>query len=377
MWLVWLIIVSLVAVLINQILLLILLGISIAIWIPKFQRLVTEKLKIKLEKKSKIVISVICIILFIVILMSMGESNNVNCKGYCIFIGNTCCLDVNQNYICDTEEKTKKESYWNSQSNEEDIISNENDKTVTEDLDKDTKLREEKSEVVKRKVTRKLNQSLHLNEKFKEEASNQKQDNVSISEPQINSNYSNLGLIVTYVVDGDTFELSTGQRVRLICIDTPERGNKYYREAKDYLEDLVLNKEVSLIKDVSETDRYNRLLRYVYVGDTFVNYKLVESGNAKVYRYAPDTSKCDELEEAEFKAKNDGLGIWNQENQATITPSSLQTSSDYDCSSNKYSCGDFRTYKEAQAVYEVCGGLQNDVHKLDRNKDGKACESLP
>ena len=85
---------------------------------------------------------------------------------------------------------------------------------------------------------------------------------------------------VTYVVDRDTFELGTGQRVRLFCIDTPERRDYYYKEARYYLKSLVLNKKADLIKDVSETGRYGRLLRYVYVGD-ILNYELVKRGLAE------------------------------------------------------------------------------------------------
>ena len=90
------------------------------------------------------------------------------------------------------------------------------------------------------------------------------------------STSENSKFMVTYVVDGDTLELNTADRVRLICIDTPEKGEYYYPEAKDYLVDLTLNEKVTLIKDISETDKYGRLLRYVYVGDKFVNYELVE-----------------------------------------------------------------------------------------------------
>lgn len=47
------------------------------------------------------------------------------------------------------------------------------------------------------------------------------------------------------------------------------------------------------------------------------------------------------------------------------------------CSRNAYNCTDFKTKKEAQEVYDQCGGVGNDVHKLDKNKDGTACDSLP
>jgi len=47
------------------------------------------------------------------------------------------------------------------------------------------------------------------------------------------------------------------------------------------------------------------------------------------------------------------------------------------CSLNAYNCGDFSTHAEAQAVYEECGGVSNDIHQLDKDKDGSACETLP
>jgi len=49
----------------------------------------------------------------------------------------------------------------------------------------------------------------------------------------------------------------------------------------------------------------------------------------------------------------------------------------YACSSNTYNCSDFKSHAEAQRVYESCGGVSNDTHRLDGNKDGQACESLP
>ena len=53
------------------------------------------------------------------------------------------------------------------------------------------------------------------------------------------------------------------------------------------------------------------------------------------------------------------------------------TKSGYTCSYNAYNCANFITHAQAQAVYEGCGGVSNDVHRLDRDKDGLACESLP
>lgn len=182
-----------------------------------------------------------------------------------------------------------------------------------------------------------------------------------------------ISIIASRIVDGDTFVLNTGEKVRLICVDTPETNEFYYQEATDYLTNLILNKEIILVKDVSETDRYGRLLRYVYLGDIFVNGKLVEKGYATVFRYSPDTKLCDELEVLEASAKNNKLGIWFEEEQEADTTEGTG----YICNYNAYNCGNFRTHAEAQAVYEACGGVNNDVHQLDKDKDGIACESLP
>lgn len=102
--------------------------------------------------------------------------------------------------------------------------------------------------------------------------------------------------IVTRVIDGDTLVLQNGEKVRLICVDTPERGEKGFKKAKEFLEQLVLNKKVLLEKDITNRDKYDRLLRYVYVNDIFVNKEIVKQGYGKVYRYEPDTKRCKEIE---------------------------------------------------------------------------------
>ncbi len=116
---------------------------------------------------------------------------------------------------------------------------------------------------------------------------------------EINENESE----VIRVIDGDTFELESGEIVRMICIDAPEKGGdgEVGEEASQYLEGLILNKIVRLEKDVSEKDAYGRLLRYVYIEENlgegiFVNKIMVEKGYAEVFRYGNDTKRCDEIE---------------------------------------------------------------------------------
>lgn len=118
---------------------------------------------------------------------------------------------------------------------------------------------------------------------------------------------------VTKIVDGDTIVLSTGEEVRYIGIDTPEENNSCYAtEASKINSDLVLGKEIKLTKDTSETDKYGRLLRYVYVGNVFVNDYLVKNGYAKVLAIDPDTKYKNNFIESEKFAKENSLGLWGK-----------------------------------------------------------------
>src|SRR4030042_66192 len=117
-------------------------------------------------------------------------------------------------------------------------------------------------------------------------------------------------IIVARVIDGDTIELEGGDRIRYIGIDTPEIGEPYYLEATAKNAELVEGKEVRLEKDVSEKDRYGRLLRYIYVGDLFVNAELVRWGYARAYPYPPDTYYAELFSQLELKAKQAGRGLW-------------------------------------------------------------------
>jgi len=120
-----------------------------------------------------------------------------------------------------------------------------------------------------------------------------------------------LGLTVTRVIDGDTIELSNGETVRLIGINAPESSGSCYTEAKNELEELIENKEVTLEKDVSDRDMYGRLLRYVYVDSLFVNLEMVRSGYATAYEYPPDIKYSVEIANVETEAKTNQYGcIW-------------------------------------------------------------------
>ena len=121
--------------------------------------------------------------------------------------------------------------------------------------------------------------------------------------------------IVVNVIDGDTFLLKTGEKVRLTGIDAPEKGELYYNESKQFLEDLIIDKIVVLEKDISNKDLYGRSLRYVYVDGSMVNLELVSVGFAEAKEYPPDTRYTSELREAENDAKANSLGIWYSEEE--------------------------------------------------------------
>jgi len=107
------------------------------------------------------------------------------------------------------------------------------------------------------------------------------------------------------IIDGDTFELANGDIVRLVCVDTPEKGKEGYEEATDFLFSLIYNKEVRLEKDVEDKDIYGRLLRYVYINATedneekeiFVNKEIVKQGYGDLFLYGNNTAKCGEIGE--------------------------------------------------------------------------------
>ncbi|MFA5856078.1 MAG: thermonuclease family protein [Candidatus Pacearchaeota archaeon] len=118
--------------------------------------------------------------------------------------------------------------------------------------------------------------------------------------PQLNINKTPSENLVVRVIDGDTIEMGNGNIVRLICIDSPELNTKGSYESKEYLESLILNKEVILKSDVSDKDKFGRDLRYVYITDSnnnliFINKEIVKNGHATLFRVPPDISKCEEI----------------------------------------------------------------------------------
>lgn len=135
--------------------------------------------------------------------------------------------------------------------------------------------------------------------------------------------------VVKRVIDGDTIELTTGEKVRLILVDTPETKHptkevQYFgKEASDYTTKALTGKTVYLQKDVSETDRYGRLLRYVWlqrpttdeptneeIAKYCFNSLLLENGYAKLATFPPDIKYVDFFRTREQIARNNNYGLW-------------------------------------------------------------------
>jgi len=147
---------------------------------------------------------------------------------------------------------------------------------------------------------------------------------------------------VVYVVDGDTIDIENDVRIRFLGVDTPERGTCYYDEAKIYLEDILEDKDIRIEKDISGADRYDRLLRYVYIpaddpqdDDLFVNEKLLRLGFARTLAISPDNRYRDLFASAQEEAREKGRGMWGaceveeKDSQALREDDTLPT--DEDC----------------------------------------------
>ena len=121
--------------------------------------------------------------------------------------------------------------------------------------------------------------------------------------------------LVAEVIDGDTITLEGGFKIRYIGVDTPElypKEEPLAREALEANRALVEGKRVRLEPDVSDKDRYGRLLRYVYVDGKMVNAELVKLGLAEAKAYPPDTKYQSLFDGLESGARSKKLGIWAQ-----------------------------------------------------------------
>ncbi|MHB0877860.1 MAG: thermonuclease family protein [Anaerolineae bacterium] len=143
----------------------------------------------------------------------------------------------------------------------------------------------------------------------------------AVPPPSVTAAAGRVAAQVLRIIDGDTIEVDVGgetHSLRYIGVDAPElhpSAEPYGVAATEANAALVAGKTVYLEKDVSETDRYGRLLRYVWLDDVMVNEELVRQGMARVGSYPPDTGYHDRLLGVEAEARAAGRGLW-----ADVTP---------------------------------------------------------
>ncbi len=136
-------------------------------------------------------------------------------------------------------------------------------------------------------------------------------------QPQINL------VIVTRVVDGDTIIVDINgaqEKIRFIGIDTPEAVDPrkpvqcFGKEASAFTKNLLEGKSVRLESDLSQGDRdkYDRLLRYVFLSDgTFVNKEIISQGYGHEYTHRTPYRYQDDFKIAELTARTSHLGLWS------------------------------------------------------------------
>lgn len=212
---------------------------------------------------------------------------------------------------------------------------------------------------------------------------------------------------VTKVVDGDTIAVDINGKnttIRLIGLDTPETVDPrkpvqcFGEEASTKAKEVLTGKRVRIETDPSqgERDKYGRLLAYIFLEDgTLFNKFMIAEGYGHEYTYNVPYKYQKEFKDSEQNARENKLGLWTdfvcaeKAERVTKSPDTANTSvpysprsleirntDKYECTKNVYNCSSFKTQAEAQAAFDACGGASNDIHKLDRDGDGKVCESL-
>lgn len=119
---------------------------------------------------------------------------------------------------------------------------------------------------------------------------------------------------VIKVLDGDTVDLSGGDRLRLMGIDTPEKGEAFHDEAVDFLRDAALGKSTSLAYGSERRDKYGRLLGYLFVDSLFVNEAILSNGLAYVYIFKETDKRSSEMKRlitAQRTAIEKRCGLWS------------------------------------------------------------------
>lgn len=147
-----------------------------------------------------------------------------------------------------------------------------------------------------------------------------------VSEQKVNSKTENIDIqnLGTYkvvrVVDGDTFIINYNgkeERVRLIGVDTPEsvhpdeeKNTAFGKKVSNFSKEKLSDKEVKIEFDVSQRDKYGRLLCYVYIDGQMYNKLLLKEGLAKVATYPPNVKYVEDFTKLQKEARKNKIGMW-------------------------------------------------------------------
>ena len=205
--------------------------------------------------------------------------------------------------------------------------------------------------------------------------------------------HSRKGLVpveLVKTIDGDTIKIKyegKEQNVRYLLIDTPETNHPrlgkqpFGEKAKERNRELMNSGKLEIEFDIGgKTDKYDRLLAYIYIDGVSVQETLLEEGLARVaYVYPPNTRHLDAYKKAEENARKAGIGIWTLEDYTT----------DRGFDSEKYEekKSETQPVSGAKEAFKNCSELRQKypngvkkghpayLEKMDGNKDGFACES--
>ncbi|NYF25499.1 thermonuclease family protein [Sporosarcina sp. JAI121] len=190
-------------------------------------------------------------------------------------------------------------------------------------------------------------------------------------------------------IDGDTIKImyeGKEQNVRYLLIDTPETNHPrlgkqpFGEKAKERNQELLNSGKLEIEFDIGgKTDKYGRLLAYIYINGISVQEKLLEEGLARVaYVYPPNTRHLDAFEKAEAKAKKAGIGIWTLKNYATDRGFDSETYVEKKTVTKPVSGAKefFKNCTELRKKYPtgVKQGHPAYSENMDGDKDGFACE---
>ncbi len=119
--------------------------------------------------------------------------------------------------------------------------------------------------------------------------------------------------VVTRVIDGDTMELDGDEKLRLSGIDTPEHGEPFFNDTKNYLINMVLNQQIRLEKGHRKRGNYGRLLGWVYLDTVLINAEILRQGLGRMYLFPEnryEQANLDRLYAAQRAAMADQVGVW-------------------------------------------------------------------